>query len=212
MNMIVNPVIPNTPSLSTDNWLTIINVFVLISLSVLTAFCVSTYASNKWKGDKFKTTFSFVGIILIFTVLLVCFFGCTAITVRGIIFCLILLLSSYSDIHSRECSDWLHVMIVIAAFIGFDFANLPTMFVATMFTGSILLITKIITKNKLGGADIKCVAACSFLLGLEKGVIALVAGMLLAILSNAFRNKEKRRGGFPLIPYLAVGYLAVYLF
>lgn len=210
MNMIVNPVIPNIPSFSTDNWLAIINVFILIALSVLTAFCVSAFASNKWNGDKLKTTFSFVGIMLIFIVLLICFFGCTAITVRGIIFCLILLLSSYSDIHTRECSDWLHVMIVIAAFIGCDFSNLPTMFIAAMFVGGIMLMTVLLTKCDIGGADVKCAVACSFLLGFEKSIIALVAGLLLAVLSNAFKSKTERQKGFPLIPYLTVGYLAVY--
>lgn len=210
MKMIVNPVIPTIPNLSVNNWLMIINIFILIASSVLAAFCISSFATNKWKGNKVKTAFGFISISLIFTLLLICFFGCTAITVRGIIFCLILLLSSYSDIHARECSDWLHVMIVIAAFIGCDFSNLPTMFIAAMFVGGIMLMTVLLTKCDIGGADVKCAFACSFLLGFEKSIIALVAGLLLAVLSNAFKSKTERQKGFPLIPYLTVGYLAVY--
>ena len=211
MNMMIRPVIPDISKFSTDNWLMLANVFILIALSVLAAFCVSSFAANKLSGSKGKTALGFIGSTLVFTVLLICFFGCSAITVRGVIFCLILLLSSYSDIRTRECSDWLHVMIVIAAFIGCDFANLPMRLVSAMFVGGIMLMTMLIANCDIGGADIKCAVACSFLLGFEKGVIALVGGMLLAVLLNAFKSKEKRRGGFPLIPYLTVGYLAVYL-
>ena len=211
MNMMIRPVIPDISNFSFDNWLAIANIFILIAFAVLAAFCVSKFAANKWDGNKGKTALGFIGITIAFTVLLIYFFGCSAITVRGIIFCLILLLSSYSDIRTRECSDWLHVMIVIAAFIGCDFANLPMMIVSAMFVGGIMLMTLLIANCDIGGADIKCAVACSFLLGLERGIIALVGGMLIAILLNAFKDKEKRRVGFPLIPYLTAGYLAVYL-
>lgn len=211
MNMMIRPVIPDISNFSVDNWLVLANLVILMAFSVLAAFCVSLFAANKWSGSKGKTALGFIGITIVFTIFLVYFFGCTAITVRGIIFCLILLLSSYSDIRIRECSDWLHVMIVIAAFIGCDFANLPMMIVSAMFVGGIMLMTLLIANCDIGGADIKCAVACSFLLGFEKGVIALVGGMLIAVLFNAFKSKEKRRGGFPLIPYLTVGYLAVYL-
>ena len=211
MNMMIHPVIPDISNFSIDNWLVMANIVILIAFSVLAAFCVSSFAAHQWKGSKGKTALGFIGITIAFTILLICFFGCTAITVRGIIFCLILLLSSYSDIRTRECSDWLHVMIVIAAFIGCDFASLPMMIVSAMFVGGIMLMTLLIANSDIGGADIKCAVACSFLLGLERGIIALVGGMLIAILLNAFKDKEKRRGGFPLIPYLTAGYLAVYL-
>ncbi len=211
MNMMIHPVMPDFSSFSINNFLTLANIFIILAISVLVAFCVSAFAANEWDGSKGKTAFGFIGITLAFTGLLICFFGCTAITVRGIIFCLILLLSSYSDIRTRECSDWLHVMILITAFIGCDFANLPMMFVSAMFIGGILLMTLLIGNCNLGGADVKLAVACSFLLGFEKSIVALVGGLLIAVLLNAFKDKEKRQGGFPLIPYLTVGYLAVYL-
>ncbi len=211
MDMMIRPVIPVMSIFSTDNWLMLANVFVLVALSALAAFCVSSFAARKWNGNKGKTALGFVGITLAFTALLICLFGCSHMTVRGVIFCLILLLSSYSDIRTRECSDWLHVMIVITAFIGCDLANLPMMFVSAMFVGGIMLMAILVTNCDIGGADIKCAVACSFLLGFEKGVAAFVGGMLLAVLLNAFKTKEKRRGGFPLIPYLTVCYLAVFL-
>ena len=190
---------------------TIVSMLLLLIGAVFAAFCIAMYAANGQQGEKRKTVLLFMGITAIVTVTMLCLFGCAAVTVRGIILCLILLYSSYSDIRTRECSDWLHVMILIAAFIGCDFANLPNMFVSAMFVGGIMLMTLLISNCDIGGADIKCAVACSFLLGLERGIIALVGSMLTALLFNAFKDKEKRRGGFPLIPYLTAGYLAVYL-
>ena len=71
-----------------------------------------------------------------------------------------------------------------------------------------MLITTLITKSNVGGADIKLAAACSFLLGLSRGIIGLLIGMILAVVCNAFKKDKKK--GFPMIPYLAVGTMAAY--
>ena len=71
-----------------------------------------------------------------------------------------------------------------------------------------MLLTMLISKSNVGGADIKMAAACSFLLGLSRGVIGLLAGMILAVVVNVFKKDKKK--GFPMIPYLAAGYMAAY--
>ena len=71
-----------------------------------------------------------------------------------------------------------------------------------------MLLTMIISKSNIGGADIKIAAACSFLLGLSRGIIGLFAGTILAVLFNIFKKDKKK--GFPMIPYLAVGYMAAF--
>lgn len=189
----------------------ILNALILIAFSLLSAFCVGLYATKKWGGSKLKNNLGFTGIILAFSVLSICFFGLSAITVRGIILCLILLFASFSDIKTRECSDWLHVMILIAAFIGCNFNNLPNMILSAVFVWLIIFVTVVISKSNIGGADLKCATACAFLLGFEKGIVGLTVGMLLSVLFNAFKKEENREEGFPLIPYLTAGYLAVYL-
>ena len=94
MNMIIRPVLPDFSALQADNLLMIANYSILIIITVLASLGVSTLAANKWNGNKGKTALAFIAVTLIFTLLLICFFGCSAITVRGIIFCLILLVSS----------------------------------------------------------------------------------------------------------------------
>ena len=71
-----------------------------------------------------------------------------------------------------------------------------------------MLLTLLLTKSDVGGADIKMATAASFALGMTRGTAGLVAGMLLAILFNI--SKEARKKGFPMIPYLAAGYIAAF--
>ena len=209
MNLMVRPMIPNFSVLSNGSFEAYIGLAILLTGTVLAAVLLSHYATDRFKGDKKKTTFCFAALALFSAVMMFCFFGFAATTVRGIIFFLILILSSYEDIKTRECDDYMHLMTVIAAFIGTELTEVPGMFVSAMFAGGIMLLTVLVTKNNIGGADIKMAAACSFMLGFERGVIGLVLGTLLAVVVNLLKSKDRKKG-FPMIPYLAVGYAAVY--
>ena len=108
-----------TPEI-TGNPLILVNGIVLLALTVLTAVFISLYTSNVYKGNKKKAVLFFTVIAALTALSLFCFFGCAATTVKGIIFCLLLAFSSYEDIKTRECENYVHLMIVIAAFIGTD--------------------------------------------------------------------------------------------
>ena len=189
---------------------TVVSMLLLLIGAVFAAFCIALYAANGQQGEKRKTVLLFMGITAIVTVTMLGFFGCAAVTVRGIILSLILLYSSYSDIRTRECSDYIHLMIVIAAFIGCKTAELPAMILGGVLVGAVMLVPLLTGKRTLGGADIKCSAACAFLLGLKRGLIGLTAGLLLAVIINGIKNRKKKNKSFPLIPYLSVGFTAAY--
>ena len=108
-----------TPEI-TESPLILVNGIVLLALTVLTAVFIILYASNVYKGNKKKAVLFFTVIAALTALSLFCFFGCAATTVKGIIFCLLLAFSSYEDIKTRECENYVHLMIVIAAFIGTD--------------------------------------------------------------------------------------------
>ena len=65
-----------------------------------------------------------------------------------------------------------------------------------------------------GGADIKISTALAFLLGAEKGIFALVVGMLLAVVITAISNKlndRDQKQAFPLVPFLWIGATLAYM-
>ena len=210
MNMIIRPILPYYSSMTQADGFTIVSMLLLLIGAVFAAFCIAMYAANGQQGEKRKTVLLFMGITAIVTVTMLGFFGCAAVTVRGIILSLILLYSSYSDIRTRECSDYLHLMIVIAAFIGCKVAELPAMILGGVLVGAVMLVPLLTGNRTLGGADIKCSAACAFLLGLKRGLIGLTAGLLLAVIINGIKNRKKKNKSFPLIPYLSVGFTAAY--
>lgn len=210
MNMMIRPILPYYSSMTQADGFTVVSMLLLLIGAVFAAFCIAMYAANGQQGEKRKTVLLFMGITAIVTVTMLCFFGCAAVTVRGIILCLILLYSSYSDIRIRECSDYLHLMIVIAAFIGCKAAELPAMILGGVLVGAVMFVPLLTGNRTLGGADIKCSAACAFLLGLKRGLIGLTAGLLLAVIINGIKNRKKKDKSFPLLPYLSVGFTAAY--
>lgn len=209
MNLIIRPMIPNFSVLSNESLAAYIGLAILLTGTVFVAVLLSHYAADRFKGNKKKTVFCFATLALLGAFVMFCFFGFALATVQGIIFFLILILSSYEDIKTRECDDYLHLMTVIAAFIGTELTMIPRMFVSAMFVGGVMLLAVLITKSTIGGADIKMAAACSFMLGFERGVIGLVLGTLLAVVVNLLKSKDRKKG-FPMIPYLAVGYATAY--
>ena len=210
MNMMIRPILPYYSSMTQADGFTVVSMLLLLIGAVFAAFCIAMYAANGQQGEKRKTVLLFMGITAIVTVTMLCFFGCAAVTVRGIILCLILLYSSYSDIRTRECSDYLHLMIVIAAFIGCKAAEFPAMILGGVLVGAVMLVPLLTGNRTLGGADFKCSAACAFLLGLKRGLIGLTAGLLLAVIINSIKNRKKKDKSFPLLPYLSVGFTAAY--
>lgn len=209
-HLMIRPIMPRITPEITENPLILVNGIVLFALIVLTAVFISLYASNVYKGNKKKAVLFFTVIAALTALSLFCFFGCAATTVKGIIFCLLLAFSSYEDIKTRECENYVHLMIVIAAFIGTDMAALPNMVLSALLVGGIMLMTTIITKSQMGGADIKLSAVCAFLLGTVQGFAGLMLGLIAAIIVNIIKNRKKNTEGFPLIPYLAVGFMAAY--
>lgn len=210
MNMMIRTILPYYSSITQADGFTIVSMLLLLIGAVFAAFCIAMYAANGQQGEKRKTVLLFMGITAIVTVTMLGFFGCAAVTVRGIILSLILLYSSYSDIRTRECSDYLHLMIVFAAFIGCKVAELPAMILGGVLVGAVMLVPLLTGNRTLGGADIKCSAACAFLLGLKRGLIGLTAGLLLAVIINGIKNRKKKDKTFPLLPYLSVGFTAAY--
>jgi prepilin signal peptidase PulO-like enzyme (type II secretory pathway) len=216
MNIIIRPIYPTLPirppQISVEMAMLIFNILAFLLLAGVAAFFIGVYAAKRWKADKTQTAVAFVLISVAVTILLLCFFGFAVSTVKGIILCLILLFSSYSDIETREAEDYLHVMILLTAFIGREPTAIPGMLLSAMLITLPLIMPVILCKGKvIGGADVKLSIACTFLLGISRGIIGLMAGLTIGVLANLIIQTRKNKAeGFPLIPYLAAGFMAAY--
>lgn len=154
----------------------------------------------------------YLGIVFILMSSLLIVFGWSIEFLKGIILLEILLYASVSDIQTHEVKDLVSILLFITGFIGVCFTDIPMMFLSGFIIGSMLLICAMVSGNRLGGADIKISAACAFLLGFPKCIVGLIIGLFLAIIINMFISyKCKTKGkAFPLVPYLSIGFMAVY--
>ena len=182
--MIIHPVIPWLIEMRADRIVTAVCVLMTLGAAALVSYLLGRYAAERFRGDRRNTALLFTGVGLFAMLTLLCFFGFAATTVKGFLFSLILAFASYEDIKTRECDDCIHLMILIAAFIGASFADLPGMLFSALFVCGIMLFTVVFAGSNIGGADIKLAAACSFLLGLRRGIAGLLIGMLLAVIFN----------------------------
>lgn len=136
------------------------------------------------------------------------------IFIKGLILFFILLFASISDIKTHEVSDIFSILIVATALIGIPFEQLPGMFLSAIIITIPMFVIALFKPDGIGGADIKLTAASAFLLGIEKGLIFIILGLLLAVLCNiAFKKilKDQYKEPFALVPYLSVGFSIAFL-
>lgn len=142
-------------------------------------------------------------------------FGCSMVAVQGMILFFILLYTSCSDLTTHTMDDYLWVMVGILGLLSVSTVGLPSMIVgAVMVFVPQILIALLPPHKALGGADMKLSTALAFLLGWQKGLAALLVGLLLAVIVMLVVqkiNSKKRKQPFALIPFLSVGALLMFL-
>lgn len=142
-------------------------------------------------------------------------FGVSLMAVKGMILALLLLYASLSDLKTREVPDYVSIMLLILAFVGFEVSSLPSMLMGTMVIFIPQFVLAVINPSRaFGGADLKISTALAFLLGVQKGIFALITGLLLAVIVMAIYNRvnaKSQKGAFPLVPFLSVGAMLAYI-
>ena len=214
----IGPIRPVSPErlmeLNPEEVITTIVKLACIFLFYLSVHKISKVVISKTPGydkeNKKIPIYHCISIILVSSLLIV--FGWSTELLKGIILLQILLYASVSDIQTHEVKDFISVLIFITGFIGVTLSDIPMMLFSGLAIGGVLLICAMVSGNRLGGADVKLSAACAFLLGFSKSIAGLVIGLFLAIICNRyFSHKNKTKGkAFPLVPYLSIGFMAMY--
>lgn len=142
-------------------------------------------------------------------------FGCSMVAVQGMILFFILLYAACLDLTTHTMDDYLWVMVLILGLLSVSIVGLPSMLVgAAMVFVPQILIALLPPHKALGGADMKLSTALAFLLGWQKGLAALVLGLLSAVIVMLIVQKvntKKKNQPFALIPFLSVGALLMFL-
>lgn len=185
---------------------------IIFCLSLYSAHLIGQYCAKRWDGNDVKAKTICMLITGSVSLLSLVLYGISMKTFQAIILCNIYLFSSYSDFKTRKLDDSAHCLLLATALIGVSIGNLPDMLFAGIAVGGVMVFVAMLSSGKgVGGADIKLGAASAFLLGTQRGLIGVIAGMLIGVIYNAIQNKRKgTKSGFPLVPYLAVGFMAAF--
>ena len=213
---ILPPVIPirpiQTETIVLEFAVKVLSCAAILSVFVLAVWIVLKKTKNELNEPKtVPALLSFTGVGLILLLL----FGTTITAIKGLILCAILLWASISDICKHEVPDFITVLILVLAFVGFEPVNLPSMLVgaAVVFLPQ-LAVSMLRPGRAVGGADIKISTALAFLLGAEKGIFALIAGMLTGVIVMFIVRKirkETNKEPFALVPFLSFGAMLAFM-
>ena len=116
-------------------------------------------------------------------------------------------IGSYKDIKTREIPNWISVIVAMTAVINFRLENLWGLIVAVIFF-SVALAT-----GKIGGGDVKLIAALSVVCGLWGSfALLLFAQIAMLIFYGVSVIVQKLRGrtadkALPFVPFIFIGYL-----
>ncbi len=116
-------------------------------------------------------------------------------------------IGSVMDIRTREIPNWISLGVLLAAFLDFNIQNLWGMIVAVIFF-SVALAT-----GKIGGGDVKLIAALSIVCGLWGSFALLLfaqTAMLVFYAGNYILCKIHGRTAdkaLPFVPFITFGYV-----
>ena len=200
--------------MSRSDVLTIVEETGKAAIFILTATLV-IYALTrvmKSKGFRFKSPLVMT-LGVVYAILLTIFgYGVDLYAIKGFFLFAVLVYASCSDITSHEVDDSVWLLVFALALIKPH--SIMSMALAANIVFLPQIVIAIIGKKSLGGADIKISTALAFLLGLERGLVAMFIGLLSAVIVTLLRHKrhmELRGEPFALVPFLSVGAALLYL-
>ena len=121
-------------------------------------------------------------------------------------------IGSYMDIKTREIPNWISVIVAMTAVINFRLDNLWGLIVAVIFF-SVALAT-----GKIGGGDVKLIAALSVVCGLWGSFALLLFAQISMLIFYAGNyifckiNGKTAEKSLPFVPFIFIGYLVTKIF
>lgn len=196
----------------------VLALLLIVGISLLIGWIVNKVMVSKG----FKTSLALnLFVSAITPIVLFLRYGATLELVQGVFLAFILMYATWSDLTSHTVDDFVWVLIF-----ALGVSSMATTGFASMLFGAFAvfvpqIVMSLIPKCKpIGGADLKISTAIAFLLGWQRGIIAFVAGLFIAVifmtLYNKFNDKNEEADGtekpFALVPFLSLAAMALYMF
>lgn len=171
---------------------------------------------NKWQTITLILTF------IIFGGLNFLLSNSIVLAIQGSLFATLLTYVSFVDLKMKLVSDY-SVLALFAIGLITIIPNLLTEhysyclynLLAAIIVPIPLFIGALVSSGGIGGGDVKLISAIAFTLGINKGVYALIVGLLLAVIIQLvivnIKKLDKKTTSFALVPYLAIGSIIFYV-
>ncbi|MGK9250241.1 prepilin peptidase [Paenibacillus humicus] len=136
----------------------------------------------------------------------------STVGIEGGLFILLLLFASAFDLKTRQIPDSLSLAIAI---VGLLQGSLLPALSGLLVTGLPYLLAAMFSGGKIGGGDMKLMAACGVFLGPLYGTLQSIIGLMLVLLfaiGICFRHglHAAKQTALPLAPFLAIGGIAAF--
>lgn len=179
--------------------------------SVLLAWATVRITPEYAKGRKLNVIAISVMAVLSFGMYLI--FGLSVNLLKGILLADAFLYASVSDFRIRKVPDWVSIVVAALGLVSVPGGKLLWNAVAGAAAFGFFFLAAVISKNKIGGADVKFIAAAMFVCGFPEGLAGLILGLLLSVIGTLIRNRKTKSKDktMPMIPYLAVGFLTAFM-
>lgn len=178
-------------------WTDSANLFIATLLFALLAGLLCDMALHRYlKRDELPLT---AHITMAVAAVFLCLHGFSMEALRSILLCQVLMMVGVCDALTYEIPDFLHLFIAMVGLVGFQF--LPALLGFVLVPLPFLIAA--VKTGKIGGGDVKLMAASGFALGVTGGVWMMIWGLLMGLLWNAAFRREKP--SIPLAPFLTFG-------
>ena len=126
-------------------------------------------------------------------------YGFSVFAFRCILLCQILAVAGIVDGATLEIPDTFHFLIALVGFIGFQ----PLPALCGLFLVPLPFLMAALKTGKIGGGDVKLMAASGFVLGVSTGFKMMGYGLAVGLIWNTLSYRGRQ--SLPLAPSLAVG-------
>ena len=133
---------------------------------------------------------------------------------QAVLFVCLIAGASWYDVQKREIPPLICCLVACISFLDFR----PIHFMGILAAVPLMIIAVWIAPNRLGGGDIKLVAATGLVLGLQATNMAVILGLSLQIFVfitfsfiQKMRKQEIKDLSLPLAPCLSLGFISIYI-